>query len=74
MAGMRGGVSQRTMANILSSFVVDLSLVTKEDPRLLVDQRKINWEQEREMGQVTAKAEKWMNGSRIDAIQKRRKS
>ena len=69
MAGMRGGVSQRTMANILSSFVVDLGLATKEDPRLLVDHRKINREQEREMDRVTAKAEKWMRESGIDAIQ-----
>ena len=69
MAGMRGGVSQRTMANILSSFVVDLGLATKEDPRLLVDHKKINREQEREMDRVTAKAEKWMRESGIDAIQ-----
>ena len=69
MAGMRGGVSQRTMANILSSFVVDLGLATKEDPRLLVDHRKVNREQEREMDRVTANAEKWMRESGIDAIQ-----
>ena len=39
MSAMR--VSQRTLANILSSFVVDTGLATKEDPRLLVDQAKV---------------------------------
>ena len=69
MAAMRGGVSQRTLANILSSYAVDLGLATKDDPSLLVDQAKVSREQEREMARVTARAEEWMRTSGIDAIQ-----
>ena len=69
MAAMRGGVSQRTLANILSSYAVDLGLATKDDPSLLVDQAKVSREQEREMARVTARAEEWMRTSGNDAIQ-----
>ena len=68
MAAMRGGVSQRTLANILSSFVVDMGLATKEDPHLLVEQAKVAREQEREMTRLIARAEEWMRSSGIDAI------
>ena len=68
MAAMRGGVSQRTLANILSSFVVDMGLATKEDPHLLVDQAKVSREQEREMTRLIARADNWMRSSGIDAI------
>ena len=69
MAAMRGGVSQRTLANILSSYVVDTGLATEDDPSLLVDKAKVSREQEREMLRVMAKAEEWMKTSGIDAIQ-----
>ena len=68
MAAMRGGVSQRTLANILSSFAVDMGLATKDDPRLLVDQAKVAREQEREMTRLMARAEVWMRSAGIDAI------
>ena len=68
MAAMRGGVSQRTLANILSSFVVDMGLASKEDPRLLVDQAKVAREQEREMTRLIGRAEDWMRSSGIDAV------
>ena len=69
MAAIRGGVSRRDLANILSSYAVDLGLATREDPTLLVDHSKVGREQEREMARVTAKAEEWMRSSGIDAIQ-----
>ena len=68
LAAMRGGVSQRTLANILSSFAVDMGLATKEDPHLLVDQAKVSREQEREMTRLIARADDWMRSSGIDAI------
>ena len=63
LAAMRGGVSQRTLANILSSFAVDMGLATKEDPHLLVDQAKVSGEQEREMTRLIARADNWMTSS-----------
>ena len=69
MAAMRGGVSTRTLANILSSYSVDIGLATKEDPSLLVDHSKVCREQERQMARVTANAEEWMRTSGIDGIQ-----
>lgn len=69
MASMRGGVSQRTLANILSSYAVDMGLATREDPSLLVDQAKVAREMAREMARVTKNAEAWMRTSGIDAIQ-----
>ena len=69
LAAMRGGVSKRTLANLLSSYAVDLGLATREDPSLLVDHSKVDREQEREMARVTAKAEEWMRSSGINAIQ-----
>ena len=69
MAAMRGGVSQHTLANILSAYGVDTGLVTREDPSLLVDQAKVAREMEREMARVTKKAEEWMKSSGIDGIQ-----
>ena len=69
MAGMRGGVSQRTLANILSSYAVDLGLATKEDPRLLVDHRKVSREQEKQMARVKVNAEEWLRTSGLSAIQ-----
>ena len=69
MAAMRGGVSQRTLANILSSFVVDMGWASREDPSLLVDKSKVAREQEREMERLMARAEEWMRSSGIDAIQ-----
>ena len=69
MAGIRGGVSVRTMANILSSYTVDLGLATKEDPKLLVDHRKVTREQEKQMARVTANAEEWLRSSGIDSVQ-----
>ena len=68
MAAMRGGVSQRTLANILSSFAVDLGLATKEDPHLLIDHAKVGREQEREMTRLIKRAEDWMRSSGIDGI------
>ena len=62
-------MSQRTLANILSSYAVDLGLATMDDPSLLVDHAKVSREQEREMARVTARAEEWMRTSGIDAIQ-----
>ena len=47
MATMRHGVSVHGLANILSSYALDLGLATKEDPRLLVDHSKVTREQER---------------------------
>ena len=38
LAAMRGVVSTRTLAKILSSYAVDMGLATREDPSLLVDQ------------------------------------
>ena len=69
MAAIRGGVSQRTLANILSSYAVDLGLATKENPSLLVDHAKVGREQKREMERVTPKAEHWMRTSGIYGIQ-----
>ena len=69
LAAMRGGVSQRTLANILSSYAVDMGLVTREDPSVLVDHSKVGREREREMARVTTKAEEWMRSSGSNAIQ-----
>ena len=44
LAAMRGGVSKRTLANILSSYAVDMGLATNEDPSLLVHQAKVSRE------------------------------
>ena len=66
---MRGGVSQRTLVNILSSYAVDMGLATREDPNLLVDHSKVGREQEREMARVTAQAEELMRSSGINVIQ-----
>ena len=65
MAAMQGGVSQHTLANILSTHAVDTSLATREDPSLLVDPAKVA----REMARVTKNAEAWMRSSGIDGIQ-----
>ena len=69
MAAMRGGVSQRTLANILSSFAVDMGIATRDNPSLLVDKSKVAREMEREMERLMARAEEWMRSSGIDAIQ-----
>lgn len=66
---MRGGVSQHTLANILSSYAVDTGLATREDPSLLVDQAKVAREMTREIARVTKNAEAWMRTSGIDGIQ-----
>lgn len=69
LAGMRGGVSQRTLANIISSYAVDMGLATKQDPRLLVDHRNVGREQEKQMARITLNAEEWLRNSGIDAFQ-----
>ena len=69
MAAMRGGVSQTTLANILSSFAVDMGIATRDNPSLLVDKSKVAREMEREMERLMARAEEWMRSSGIDAIQ-----
>ena len=69
MAAMRGNVSQRTLANILSSYAVDMGLATREDPSLLVDHSKVSREVESQMARITANAEEWMRTSGIDAVQ-----
>ena len=69
MAGMRAQVSKRDLANILSSYAVDMDLATREDPRLLVDHSKVSREQEREMARVISRAEEWMRTAGISAIQ-----
>ena len=57
------------MANIISSYVVDLGLATKEDPRLLMDHRKVGREQEKQMARVKVNAEEWLRTSGISALQ-----
>jgi hypothetical protein len=69
MAGMRGGVSTRVLANILSSYAVDRGFATEEDPRLLVDHRKVGREQEIQMKRLTKNAEEWLRSSGIDSVQ-----
>ena len=69
MAAMRHGVSVRGLANILSSYAVDMGLATKDDPRLLVDHSKVTREQEKEMTRVKSNVERWLRTSGIDGVQ-----
>lgn len=69
LAGMRHGVSQKALADILSSFSIDMGLATREDPSLLVDTSKVRREVERQMTRVNAEAEQWLRSGVIDAIQ-----
>ena len=69
LAGMRHGVSQRALADILSSFSIDMGLATKDDPSLLVDTCKVRRETERQMTRANAESEQWLRSGVIDAIQ-----
>ena len=68
MVAIRGGVSQKTLADILSSYTLDLGLEIRENPSLLVDHAKVGREQKREIERVIAKAEHWMGTSGIDWV------
>ena len=68
-AAMRHGVSQRALANILSSYAVDMGLVSKNDTKLLVDHHKVGREQDREMERAQREADEWIRRSGIDGIQ-----
>ena len=66
MAAMRHGVSVSGLANILSSYAVDMGLATKDDTRLLVDHSKVTREQEKEMNRLNSSAERWLRPSGIE--------
>ena len=62
-------MSQSTLANLLSSYTVDMGLAKREDPSLLADHSKVSREVQSQMARVTANAEEWMRTSGIDAVQ-----
>ena len=62
-------MSIRGLANILSSYAVDIRFVTKDDLRFLVDQNKVSRDQEREMLRLKKNAETWLRTSGMDGIQ-----
>ena len=64
-AGMRFGCSSRGFANSTTCTLVDLGLVTKEDPHLIVDHHKIEREKELVIRELVREAEDIIRSSNI---------
>ena len=67
-AGVRFGCTSRGLAAITTSTLVDLGIVTKNDPHLIVDKSKVEREKERVIKQLVEEASEDLKVNKVDCI------
>ena len=67
-AGVRFGCTSRGLAAITTSTLVDLGIVTKNDPHLRVDKSKVEREKERVIKQLVEEASEDLKVNKVDCI------
>ena len=65
---IRGGVSVRTTASLVTTVLVDLKIVTKEDAHLIIDPSKVQRARERVMEQERIDGENATIGSKLECF------
>ena len=67
-AGMRFGVSSRGMATMATCTLIDMGIVNKKDPHLIIDHNKIEREKTRVMEELRKEAMKTLRKSKLECI------